>query len=598
MDKEILKEVKQIAHSYKQPIDIMGHSVDQYDILRTIEYYSNSWYTESQEMKVGNSAIDKPFYNIVNAKVNVGVRATDFDTKDIQVVSDNETGYVRSFLLGKEIKNWMKESKFAKFLNEITETRVRYGGVLVKKNIEDGELVLSSPEWKNVTFNPKDIMSGAIIELHHLEPDEVFDKRYVWDNLNEHLSDVMALAVNKNERGEEIYSTIPVYEIHATLPMDLMEETDTEDYADYVIYIAGELDGKSYLLHWDAEPDGKPYKYLPWREVPGRSLGVGMVEDGIEAQVWTNDSIIMEKLAMTLGSKMIYKSDDNTLENNMFTDADVGHIIKLSEGRDLQQIDTQPRTLQEFQNIMERWENQYQQTTSTFEAVTGETMPSGTPFRSLAIQNQEGQSHFKFRQEEMGIFIEELFNDWIIPHLAKKINREHILRSELSANELKMVDDAFTTYRANDSIVEKILSGKIVTQEDYDAELEYFQDFISQTKDHRYFEVPKGYFKDSDMKVDIITTGEKVNKAVLFETINNLLGTIASSYNPQTGQFTMLEDPVMSQMIGKALEYSGIGMSPAELGIGKSKKEPSQLQINQPENVQVAPQQNAEPVLQ
>jgi hypothetical protein len=50
-------------------------------------------------------------------------------------------------------------------------------------------------------------------------------------------------------------------------------------------------------------------------------------------------------------------------------------------------------------------------------------MPSGTAYRTTAILNQEATSMFDYRREEMGIFLVEIFTDWIIPYLIKEIQQ-------------------------------------------------------------------------------------------------------------------------------------------------------------------------------
>ena len=141
--KTIIEEVNSLITDYEtSTIEIAPNlPYSQYQTLKKIDYYSNSTYLKGNKDAKGRQ---KPFYNIVNAIVDTSVVATDFDTKDIQLVADDKKDFVRTFLLSKDVHNWMKESDFAGFLNEFGETRARYGGVLVKKYMEeeDGEEVL------------------------------------------------------------------------------------------------------------------------------------------------------------------------------------------------------------------------------------------------------------------------------------------------------------------------------------------------------------------------------------------------------------------------------------------------------------------------
>ncbi|MGB1039030.1 MAG: hypothetical protein ACPGYY_10320 [Bacteroidia bacterium] len=566
---EILKELnRQVNHYYDgEGVELVeGLKFSQWETIRTIEFYSNDKYLNGQTDEFGR---EKPFYNINRFRVNVAVRATDFDTKDIQIVADEQQDYDRSFLLRHEVRKWMKEAKLAKKLNKMGHTRAKYGGVLVKWIEKDGALDVC--QWKNLVTDQVDIDNGVIIEKHYLSPKDIAAKRGIWNKLDKQFQGVIELF---EEQTNEDYSEdkICVYEVEGLFPETYINEKGDEyKYTLQLHYIAGEDEGKQYILHSE-EIKKTRYKYLPYEHQDGRALGKGIVEDGFEAQVWTNDIVLAQRDMMLLATKIGFKTDSNTLENNVLTDLDNGYIIHLEEGRDFSQVNTVPTSLPALQEQRDMWDNQYERISSTFDAVTGETMPSGTPFRQVAILNQEGTSLFAYRREEMGIFIEEIFNDWVIPHLAKKINREHILAEEFEVEDLKRIDERFSRRRANQKVIDQMLaafssngSGKIATSEDYESAIEFHKNFASQTGDNRFLEVPKDYYKEVKAKVSVITTGEQINKAAVFESISNMLNIVSSTYDPNTGQFTILQDPVMSRLFSKAVELSGIGISPIQL---------------------------------
>jgi hypothetical protein len=57
----------------------------------------------------------------------------------------------------------MKESSFAIFLNRLGHIRAKYGGVLVKKTEEDGELKLHLPQWLDMISDQVHAMADAAI---------------------------------------------------------------------------------------------------------------------------------------------------------------------------------------------------------------------------------------------------------------------------------------------------------------------------------------------------------------------------------------------------------------------------------------------------
>jgi hypothetical protein len=59
-------------------------------------------------------------------------------------------------------RNWMKDTNFARFLNERGKTRVKYGGVLIKKAEQDKELRLTVMAWRDMVTDQVDIVVAYI----------------------------------------------------------------------------------------------------------------------------------------------------------------------------------------------------------------------------------------------------------------------------------------------------------------------------------------------------------------------------------------------------------------------------------------------------
>ena len=549
-----------------------GLTFNAHQTIKKVIYYSESKYESGQKDRRGKL---KPFFNIVNFRVNVATRATDLDTKDIQIVADEPQFMPMSFLLQKEVYNWMKDVNFAKTLNEMGQTRAKFGGVLVKKCMEqeegeEEELELEVVDWRNVIVDPAN-PDDMVIEKHYLIENELAEKEGVWEGVREAIDVVRKSAEKKLE----------VFEVTAELPESYAPEGgDDYTYRIQKFFLYNKTkSGKAVILYHEFL-DEFPYKYLAWEKINGR-LGRGIVEDGFEAQQWTNDAVIKEKEAMELGSKVIFKSTDPSIQNNILSEVENGQIIKIAPNTDLAIANTITNNLPEFRALIQSWDSQLEKTTSTFNAVTGETMPSGTAYRTTAILNQEATSMFDYRREEMGIFLVEIFTDWIIPYLLKKFNKAHILAAEFTPEELKAIDDSFSNYNATMKMKESILSGKPVYAEDYAQLVQETKDLLMKSKDKRFLDIPKGQYKNWKPKVTILTTGEQKNKAVILESLNNVLMTAAKA--PQ-----VLTDPTLSKVFAKILEVSGLGISPISLGMGANMNASAQPQ-QPPQEVPVAP---------
>lgn len=547
----IIKELTTFIDNFSsQSIEIVdGLTFNAKDLIKTIEYYTNSKYLNGQEDTQGRH---KNFYNILNFRVNVATRATDFDTKDFHVISDNPNHYIKSMIFNKELQVWMRKVNFAKTLNEFGFTRAKYGGVILKRVKKDGELQIEIPEWKNIIFDPADL-NGTKAEKHYLTPIDIFEKKGVWNKLDENYAEVEKAF----EKQENYNSTtrLCVLEVEGVFENEYIDEEE-EGYS-LQKHIVLMVDGTPYCeLHSEKLKDSN-YMYLDWLKASGRGLGIGVVEDGIEAQIATNDAILKQRDILEAASKVVFvHNSDEIAQVENITQVDFGHFFKIGLNESMSLLNQTPNSLPQLNNIIQQWDDQVSKATSTFEAITGETMPSGTPFRAIAVQNQEATSLFNYRKEEAGIFWKDVFKKWIIPHLRSKLTSKHFLAGNYTDAELQIIDKAFTTKKANEEVEKQFLKGKPMTRKEYEDYQKAQKTLLEQgVADQRFLEIPDGYFKNVEFELDLLTTGEQINKSAVFESISNIITTVAQ--NP-----AILEDPRLQKLFAKIIELSNIGISP------------------------------------
>lgn len=563
---KILYKVSTMLEDYStNEVEIVeGLDFNAFNNFKTIEYYTSSQYLGGKYDELGR---EKPFRNIGNFRLSTAVKATEFDTKDIQLVTDEGGDYVGTMLLSRELHDWFKEVNFAQTINQMIYVRPKYGELMVKKVEKDGGLNIEIIDWRNIVVDPSEPLKGMIIEKHYFRPHELYAKRGVWKYVDEALAEGCESHETKNVLEASNSSQddkVKVYEVYGYFePSDLGLEG--EDYKLYKVIMTD-----NYIMY-SKEIKEVPYKSLSWEKVAGR-LGRGIIEDGFEAQVWTNDAVMKERDMMEISSKIFWKTTDDKVEDNALIGLDNGSIIHLQDGKDFVQVNAVPSSLPQLQSIMQAWDDQYQKVSSSFDSVTGDNMPSRTPFRTTAVLNQAGTSMFNFRRQEFGIFITEIIYDWVLPHLIKKISKAHILASNFSADELKMIDEGFANFEANSMIKERALTGKtaeeIITPQPMIDEMKAkVLGEVGKTKSRRFISIPEGYFSNIKAKVDIITTGENIEKGAMLESLNNIF--VAYAQNAQAVQ----ADPVLSKLFERIVDLSGIGISPQELKYDSSKNQ-------------------------
>ncbi|MCR4285448.1 MAG: hypothetical protein NUW00_00980, partial [Candidatus Kaiserbacteria bacterium] len=464
---------------------------------------------------------------------------------------------------------------------EMGETRARYGGVIVKKTQEKGEeMKIEVVDWKNLITDQVDIKKGVIIERHYLTPAELQAKDGVWSNVDE------ALSLYSKKGYTRADERIEVWEVHGEFPesylSDEAETEDNEDYGNQVHYFCVK-GAKQVHLYW-AEEAEKPYKYLPWKRVSGRALGRGVVEEGNESQVWTNDAVMKEQSYMEWASKIFLKTNSKKIGNNASTDHENGDIFVLEDNKDVSVLNLTTGIQPKFQEMLDKWWSQYERVTSSYDAVRGETPPSGQPYRLQALVSQSGSSHFDYRREEWGIFLKELFYDWVFPYIQKKLTKQHILASDFSPEELKKIDESFANHEANKHVMDRILSGEVVTIEEYEMVKQQYLGFLSQKNGKRRFlDVPDNYYKDMKSKLSINITGEQKNKQAIMESLTNILQQMIPMV--QMGIATP-ED--VKLILNRITEVSGVGLSPMSLSKGGQQAQQGMMQGPTPQSQQQA----------
>lgn len=524
------------------------------EIVNDVEFATNSVYKNGNIDELGRYL---PYYNMINFRLNVAVRSTDIDLKDIDIVSDSPDDVVKSKVARKEFYQWAKERQFGKTLNDLVRKRAKYGGVIAKKVYdEDGNIDVEAIDWRNIIIDQHDLLSQPIIERHYLSPLELSKKIGVWYDVEDILE----------ECEDDDEDTIEIWEVSGEFTKETLKQAqekkatkkDKYEYSlqKHIVYVK---DDKPKYILWSEEIDELPYKYISYQERDGFTLGIGIVEESLEAQRVINNYVISQYNAVELAGKTVMVSDSDSLNKaNAFSNILNGEVLKISRGESISALNLSPSAFPAFSGLIEQWDRQAERSTSTYEAVTGETMPSGTPFRSVAIQNQEGNSTFTHRIEEFGFFVEEIINDWIMPELLKKVNREHILSGNYSPEELQAFDENIAYDKANKKVLQDIADGKITYKEDYLALVDAQVQAKRQLGEQRFLDITKGYFKGFKGYASVHIGSEKKDKQAILDSLSNILLQVAQA--PQ-----ILQDPTLFKIFSQIVELSGADISPVDL---------------------------------
>lgn len=574
MEYKILNKLDEIIEAYAEPIQIIdGLYFDQKETLKRIEFYANSKYLSGDKDELGR---EKPFYNICNYRVTVAKTATDLDVKDIRFEPESLKDSVATMLYNKELFKYLKESNFSQTLNEMGLTRPKYGGVIVKKSEdEDGELRIEVSDWKNISADPSDILGGVVIEDHYLQASELSKQSDVWDE-----KEIKELLKAHNKFNKNKPARINVKEVTGEFPKSFNPDEANSDENNYtyqrMCFYIGVVNQKKFLLHYEVE-EKMEYKYLPWERMPGRGLGRGVMEDGFQAQIGTNDTIISMKNVMELSTKVILSTNSKKISGNALTGVQSGHIFELEDAnRTITSLNLAPSAYPALGENIELWNSQYDRSASTYDANTGEAPTAGTPYSQTALLNQVANSPFEYRREEWGIFLNEIMNDWIFPYLKRKILKKHDLVAEFDDEELAMIDEAIANSEGKKLIIDNLTKGEVTTPEEVEGMKAGVTEELGKVGKKRSITIPDK-FLDIKGRITCNITGELKNKQATLQSLDSILKTIQATFNPNTGSFAALDDPRLAKLFGQIVELSGVPITFGQLK-GKAPQQPQPVE--------------------
>ena len=123
------------------------------------------------------------------------------------------------------------------------------------------------------------------------------------------------------------------------------------------------------------------------------------------------------------GSKVpLYTDDPNYQNRNKIIDMENLEITTIEEGKVIRQVPTvAPANIQLFEKSIDEWFEQAQLQGSAFDPILGKEPPSGTTFRGQERTVQQGRGLHDRRRGQRAKFIEEIYRDWEIPRMVKKI---------------------------------------------------------------------------------------------------------------------------------------------------------------------------------
>lgn len=531
-------------------------------ILKTI-LYSNS------ELLNGKTEFT-PVKNITRPILNLQHQAEEIEVKDVQIYVNDADNYHLSFLVRKYHDDvFAVENNLDEFFDELNVSRIDFGaGISKQLNKPCPEVV----HLETIAFcDQTDILSGPLGLEHYYSPDQLLAMKKVgWGNkangATATIEDVIKLSrpEKKDVQNSTIAKTpgryVKVYEVHGNLPKKFSNpEDDSGEYETQIFivcfYTKQDSDERNGIILYAKPELESPFKLIKRAgnsDVYGRAVGFGGAEELFEAQIWTNYDIIRKQGMLDASSKVLLESDDpEVTQKQKVRDLENLSVIGHAPGTTIAQIDTVPRSVAVFNESIAEWEQHAKDMGAAQDPVQGKAATSGTPFASVQSQIQQSLGLHEYRRGIYAKHLEEIYRDWIIPHIEKEIVKGTKFLSTLSLDELQMVAENLATNQTNAFVKAKILNGEIPTQQEIQTYQQQAMVMFKKKGNKHFIEILKGEFKGLPLAVKVSVAGKSKDLAGMVDKLTNVFRTIIA--NPY-----ILKAPPIAALFNKIIEAAGL----------------------------------------
>ncbi len=520
----MIKKIEDEIDAYtSKSVDLSeGVKFSQYKLVKRISLYLNQVYPKGKTDSQGNY---KYWLDITTPRVNSEVKNIDFDTKDVVIYSEALADRLAVFLSNLFLKKWLKDNKKGSDINDAVESFSSQGNVVWKKT-KDGYEEVDFKNFYVLNQTAKDLNDSDVIERHSLTQSDLRAKKGVWNNVDAVIENCGNKFFKATEGATEETKTTPLYEVYErngeVSEEDLFEAQnkgggDKNKYILAKIILAGLHKGEAgekYVLFAE-EISEKPYREAHRGKYNGRWFRVGLCEALFDCQTRANEIGNQIARGLEWASKTIFRSSDTLIVQNILTDMRSGDIIKAKE---LTQVETR---MQGLDQLIADWNRNIQVAdalANSYEVVTGESLPAGTPFRLGAMQNQNANKLFDFLREKLSLALEELFNDWIVPVMMKELRKKEIL-------DLTGDDKYLNEYQ--EMIVKAWYINNLLSFPPHSADQGNalralkLQELTQNPKTS--LKIEDGFWESFKPRAKVVITGESVNLASELESLMNFI---------------------------------------------------------------------------
>ena len=549
--------------------------------ISTISAYLNNQHISG---KTDSKGREKPFLTLGLQFAYNWYKLTDISRKHIKFRASNSKQRLKALVATLLFRDWMNKHNFGQWLNKWGWTLSCYGSAVSKFVEKGGELIPSIVEWDKMICDPIDFTNNPKIEKLYFTPAQLRQQPYDKEKIEEAIKNYREIRKTLDQQDVDVSSEyIGVYEVHGNLPLSLLtdKEEDENDYRQqvHIVFMHQNRDKEDVNVSlYRGKEEKDPYMISHLLEQDGRTLSIGAIESSFDAQWMVNDMAKKTLDQLEIASKLaVQTSDTRFTGKNYLEDFDNGFIAVYEEGKPLIPINNQSHDIPVMLQFLELFKQNGRESTGSYESITGQTMPSGTPYSLGAMLNQEARGLFEMFRQNKGLALEQIIRTYVIPHFKKTLKTTDELVAVLSGEELEDFDELTLPARLGEQL-KALLQVGIPSTDQLMAmtEMEGTRRIIRPSDNEN--KTWKEYFGDFEFDLEVDITGENRDKQATLLSLDTLLQRMSADQQAFTSEdrrkvmnkiIDEIGTDVFSPLQLKGIPQQGTTGEPMQIGTGQ-----------------------------
>lgn len=409
-----------------------GVFFSQYQLIKRIMKFKNR---DLAGTKITDDLRYLYYFDIISPRVDAEVKNLRFDTKDILIYSDNPNkDFAVAFICNAMLKSWMLKNGEDTKLKTVVEEYVANGNIGFKK-INGGYETVDPINTFVTNQKAETINDTDLIERHEMTASQL-KAMTVWDNVDEVIRDCPNKMFSATVNTTQIQTVSKHYEIFEyTGEISEFEYNQAKDIPDgdphtyflAKLVVAGLTkngSGEKYIMFCEKLKGTMSdwYIYAHRGRYEGRFYRVGVYETLFDHQIRANEIANDIAAGLEWASKVIFKSNDSRILQNIRADMDNGDVIIT---QDLQQVDVRLHNLDQLIADWNRLIKDVDTLTGSSDVVRGQISVM-IPFRTLSLMNENAGKMFLFLRQKITLSFQQVFKEWMLPTFIKKLKGQEV----------------------------------------------------------------------------------------------------------------------------------------------------------------------------